>query len=116
MLGDAVQSENALSGFGLDDILNGGTGNDILTGGSGADIIELNVGDGLDTMTDFEDGLDIIDFAESSLTFADLAIADDGAGNTTITYTVDGSGNPVGQITLTGVDASLIDQEDFHFA
>lgn len=115
MLGDAASSENAVGGLGLEDELNGGVGDDTLTGGSGADIIHLNVGDGLDVMTDFEDGLDIIDFSESAIAFGDLAIAQNGA-DTTITYTVDGSSNPVDQITLTNTDASLIDQEDFHFA
>ncbi|MEL7036136.1 MAG: esterase-like activity of phytase family protein [Cyanobacteria bacterium J06592_8] len=65
-----------------DDILRGGLGNDTLTGddfsgGQGSDIFVLAIGEGTDTITDFEVGVDVIGLAES-LTVADLSIS----GNT----------------------------------
>ena len=39
-----------------DDTLEGGTGNDVLTGGAGNDTFVYTVGDGLDTITDFNFG------------------------------------------------------------
>lgn len=39
-----------------DDTLDGGTGNDSLTGGDGNDLFVYNVGDGADTITDFNAG------------------------------------------------------------
>jgi hypothetical protein len=38
------------------DTIEGGTGNDSLTGGTGNDVFVYNVGDGLDTITDFNTG------------------------------------------------------------
>lgn len=51
---------DALSGGGGNDYLNGGHGNDLLSGGSGIDTFAFNFGDGLDTVTDFTHGTDII--------------------------------------------------------
>jgi len=51
------------------DILNGGIGNDILTGGPGADRFIFNApSEGLDTITDFESGLDKLVFAKEAFT------------------------------------------------
>ena len=44
------------------DVLDGGTGDDILSGGSNKDRFVFAPGDGIDTVTDFEDGLDRLDF------------------------------------------------------
>ncbi|MGF1493134.1 MAG: phytase [Microcoleaceae cyanobacterium] len=62
-----------------DDVLNGGPGNDILSGDSGnlsggADLFVLAVGEGTDTIVDFEVGLDLIGLA-GGLTFADISVA-----------------------------------------
>ncbi|HEX9858990.1 MAG TPA: calcium-binding protein, partial [Paracoccaceae bacterium] len=43
------------------DLLFGGKGNDMLTGGGGADRFVFNTGDGHDTITDFQNGIDRID-------------------------------------------------------
>ncbi|MEL7038805.1 MAG: hypothetical protein AAFO04_24815 [Cyanobacteria bacterium J06592_8] len=61
-----------------DDLLRGGLGDDILTGddfsgGSGADTFILAVGEGTDTITDFEIGIDVIGL--EGLTFADLSLS-----------------------------------------
>ncbi len=44
------------SGGGGDDILIGGFGNDTLTGGGGRDLFHVTLGNGKDTMTDFQTG------------------------------------------------------------
>ncbi|MDY7021888.1 MAG: ParB-like protein, partial [Cyanobacteriota bacterium] len=61
-----------------DDLLRGGLGDDLLTGddfsgGSGADTFILAVGEGTDTITDFEVGIDVIGL--EGLTFADLSLS-----------------------------------------
>lgn len=114
LLGDAGQSDNAPSGFGLEDVLNGGAGDDILTGGSGADLIELDFGDGIDVMTDFEDGLDIIDLGATGLAFGDLTITD-AADGVHIAYETDAGGAVIGELILTDVTAAALAEEDFHF-
>ena len=114
ILGDAALSEKAPTGFGLEDVLNGGAGDDVLTGGSGADMIELDFGDGIDTMTDFEDGLDIIDLSATGLAFADLTITDSAEG-VHITYEMDAGDNAIGELILTDVLAADISDEDFQF-
>ncbi|MEF9605158.1 calcium-binding protein, partial [Paracoccus sp. PXZ] len=43
-----------------------GRGNDILTGGAGADVFEFERGDGRDIVTDFQNGVDRLDFDDFS--------------------------------------------------
>lgn len=45
-----------------DDLLEGSAGNDILTGNNGIDTFVLNAGKGVDVITDFELGLDVLEF------------------------------------------------------
>ncbi len=48
-----------------DDVLVGGTGSDELTGGAGADTFRIAQDeDSMDTITDFEDGVDVLDLSE----------------------------------------------------
>ncbi|MBW4680058.1 MAG: DUF4347 domain-containing protein [Microcoleus vaginatus WJT46-NPBG5] len=56
------------------DILTGDFGNDILTGGAGSDQFILGAGLGADTITDFEDGQDIL-LLGGGLTFDQLTIS-----------------------------------------
>jgi len=59
-------SANSVTGTEFADIITGGGGADILTGGSGADIFGYNApGDGADTITDFNFGVDKFQFAAS---------------------------------------------------
>uniref|UniRef100_UPI002613D565 FG-GAP-like repeat-containing protein n=1 Tax=uncultured Roseobacter sp. TaxID=114847 RepID=UPI002613D565 len=58
------------------DIVNGGTDDDVLTGLEGADRFEFVENDGADTITDFEDSIDLIQIAGQ--TFADLTITQSG--------------------------------------
>ena len=107
--------ENVLDGGEGNDTLNGGAGNDLLIGGSGADIIELDFGSGIDTVSDFEDGLDIIDLTAMGIGFASLEITDSAEG-VHIIYETDAGGDAIGEIILTGMLAENISEEDFHFS
>ncbi|WP_305851964.1 calcium-binding protein, partial [Ruegeria sp. HKCCD8929] len=100
--------DDTITGYSTDDILNGGAGNDTLTGGSGSDEFVFGDGFGLDQITDFADGSDMIRIDITGLTFADLSISDN-AGDAE----VDIAGH--GKITLSGVDASLLTEDDFLF-
>lgn len=87
-----------------DDIIWGGDGNDTLSGSSGADTFEVrsnDVGDGIDSVTDFvkgEDKLDISDILDGLYTdgvddIADFVqITDDGT-DTTVAVDQNGGGN-----------------------
>ena len=94
-----------IGGAGFDQLV-GGTGNDTLTGGADYDEFHITTGDGADTITDFEDGLDMI--VIEGLTYADLTITQNGA-DTEVDL---GSGT---MITLTAITATDIDQDDFVF-
>jgi len=92
--------------------LTGGAGDDQMTGGDGSDVfIFATAGsgmDGNDTITDFEHGTDIIRYDGGAF---DLA--------TGLTITQDGAdalvASDYGTIRLSGVDASLIDDNSFGF-
>ncbi|MEL6381247.1 MAG: esterase-like activity of phytase family protein [Cyanobacteria bacterium J06626_18] len=75
LFGDA--GDDAIWGDDGDDLLRGGLGNDTLTGddfsrGQGSDTFVLAMGEGTDTIVDFEVGTDFIGLADG-LTFADLS-------------------------------------------
>jgi 2',3'-cyclic-nucleotide 2'-phosphodiesterase (5'-nucleotidase family) len=74
---------DALWGDDGDDLLRGGSGNDILvgddfSGGNGADTFVLAVGEGTDTIVDFEVGVDLIQL-ENGITFEDLTLTASGS-------------------------------------
>ena len=76
LYGDA--DDDIIWGDDGDDLLWGGGGNDILTGdndsgGSGSDTFVLAVGDGTDTITDFEVGTDLIGLF-GTLSFGQLSL------------------------------------------
>ena len=80
------EGNDAIWGDDGDDILRGGLGHDSLTGdnfsgGSGTDTFVLAAGEGMDTIKDFEVGIDLIGLADG-LTFADLSLGQ--RGNATI--------------------------------
>ena len=53
--------EDVMDGRGGDDVLISTRGNDTMTGGSGADTFVFNPTGGTVTITDFEDGVDLLD-------------------------------------------------------
>jgi subtilisin-like proprotein convertase family protein len=55
-------SADLVSGGDGDDWIDAGLGKDRITGGAGRDTIVVRVGSGIDTVTDFQDGLDLIRF------------------------------------------------------
>jgi Ca2+-binding RTX toxin-like protein len=97
-----------LVGHSGNDTLDGGIGDDTLAGGSGADTFVFDGSWGDDTVTDFEDGIDLLDFTGSGLTFGDLSISQSGSD----TLVEDAFGN---SITLSGITASDITADDFLF-
>ena len=87
-------------------------GDDLLWGGEGGDRFFFVGNFGDDTIFDYEDGVDRINFADygAGLTFEDLVITDDGAGTGTL---IDAAG--FGTIALKGVSSALITEDDFRF-
>ena len=116
LIGD--DNDNYLNGNTGDDIVDGGNGNDLLnggwigndtiTGGAGADIFDFDWDWGNDTVTDFEDGLDMIDLSDTNLIFTDLTIVQ----NNTDVIITDPNGN---SITLENALVSNITADDFIF-
>lgn len=78
-----------------------------MTGGNGADRFVLAAGEGKDTITDFQDGTDLLVLA-GGLSFGQLTISNSGC-NTLIRLTNDGEQLAV----LTGINASKITSADF---
>ena len=97
-----------INGGAGNDNLRGQSGNDTLIGGDGADRFVFWENDGNDRIGDFADGSDKIQFIRTGNSFSDLDISNV-SGNAVIDY---GSGS----LTLTGVDASLLDTDDFIFS
>ncbi len=101
---------DVLKGGGGDDRLEGGKGVDRLTGQGGEDTFVFTRGAGADVVTDFRDGVDLLDFAGHSgvSAFGDLTITQIGDN----ALVMDGVG---GQITLLRVDANDLQDDDFLF-
>ncbi len=90
------------------DTINGGLGNDWFVGGAGADVFVFDANWGTDTVSDFEDGVDLLDLSGSGLTFADLTITQ--SGTSTI---ISGPGGNA--IELDNILAADITSADFIF-
>jgi Ca2+-binding RTX toxin-like protein len=93
-----------------DDALFGGLGSDTLTGGNGIDNFLLSTNSGIDTITDFEDGKDLLVLG-GGLTFSQLSITQENSA-TFIRFSA------TGEIlaSLNGVSASMINAADFSLA
>lgn len=108
---DGGKGNDLLRGGSGNDEIDGGRGNDMLFGGKGADIFKFESRDGTDTIGDFKNNVDRIEFDIDGLDFNDLTIKNNADGDAVITWN-----DPAGtSITLTGVDASKLDQSDFIF-
>ncbi len=81
-------NQDTLDGGRGADTLTGGTDNDELTGGLGRDTFIFNGGNaGQDTITDWQDGTDTIEFNSGLVdSFADLTIAGNGTTHVTVIY------------------------------
>ena len=104
---DGGAGDDTLIGYNDSDILTGGEGNDQLIGGFGNDTFIFGANSGNDTIDDYEDGRDILEFRDLVDDFSDLTITQDGA-NTVIT-----SAN--GTLTLLDTNSALLDASDFFF-
>lgn len=87
---NGLAGNDELYGVGGNDTLNGGTGNDFLYGGAGDDQYLWNVGDGNDTITDYDGttgvgGTDELVFG-AGITLANLTFAANSSGDLTVTY------------------------------
>ena len=116
MIAENVVIENVIGGSGDDvlignswsNVITGGAGNDALSGGAGDDTFVFTAGFGDDTLNDFAVGFDKIDVSALNVgTFADL-----------LGSTVDIGGQVAialaqGTITLTGVTAAQLVEDDF---
>ena len=109
---------DSLTGGSAADTLSGGSGNDTLTGGGAADIFVYNEivflprsnGFGTDSITDFKDGTDKLQFASGVATSIN-DMTRTGQGTTTVTLTLG-----EGTIVLHSTTAINIDSSDLIFA
>jgi Ca2+-binding RTX toxin-like protein len=98
---------DALGGGKGNDIIHGDEGNDKLSGGKGIDTFVFENGDGKDTIRDFGNGADLIDFSGQFASFDEIIdAATDGSKGVTITY-------EGGSVTLTGWE--IADLTEAHF-
>src|SRR5262249_23283159 len=108
---------DTLSGGNGNDVLGGRQGDDLLAGGAGNDTFVYSVrGEQHDTVTDFQQGQDVIDLAAANIgSFATLQqlLSTDAQGNAVITSVFDGVSS---MMTLTGVSAAQLTSADFVFA
>ncbi len=87
------QGNDTLLGGAGRDLIDGGRGNDLLTGGAGVDTFVFVPGDGSDTVTDYQHGVDIINIGAGPASFAGLSLLQVGAdaevrfGNVVFTLT-----------------------------
>jgi hypothetical protein len=91
------------------DVIAGGTGNDTLTGGAGADTFVFAPGDGVDLITDFQIGQDLLDLSAFSFSGFDAVAAAGSQSGGQATFTLDG-GTEFG---LAGVDIGDLSQDQF---
>ncbi len=106
---------DTLDGRGGDDTLEGGTGDDVMTGGLGDDTFVFADDHGRDTIMDFLAGAaggDVIDLRRltAAAGFTDVMAAAAQIGDDTVIDFGDGD-----SITLLGVDATQIEEQDFLF-
>ena len=100
------EDNDSLFGDAGDDLLFGGKGNDLLQGGLGNDTFSIFLGEGFDTIQDFQDGFDKIGLG--GLQFSQLTISQVGA-NAFIRNTSNGEF----LFNLQNISSSLITSVDF---
>ena len=106
---EGLEGDDTLIGDHGKDTLIGGIGNDYLEGGKDKDIFVLTVGEGIDTIADFENKKDLLGL-NNGLTFGQLTILQEGE-NTVVGIA---SSKEVLAI-LNNVDHGSIDQKDFTY-
>ncbi|HEX8232472.1 MAG TPA: hypothetical protein VF559_03880 [Caulobacteraceae bacterium] len=102
------KGNDTLDGGSGNDRLRGDHGNDVLTGGSGSDRFIFNRQGGTDRVTDFQDGVDKLDFTNFGLTPQQIINHADQVGDDVV-ITLD-----TGEVVrLEGFDKSQLDSSDF---
>jgi len=90
-----------IDGCGGADTIAGGTGNDTLSGGGGGDTFQFAIGDGADTITDFQIGSDLLSFDDVDV---GNITAETSGGDMIVTY---------GEDAISLVDVATDDLSDF---
>ena len=105
---------DTIYGDGGDDHIDGGTGDDVLRGGAGNDTFAFGIGCGSDTVADFQDGFDKLDFSRLPAigSAADLEIESVSATVTLVRF-FDGIEDV--ELTITGTAPIVLDHADFLF-
>jgi len=109
LAGDA--NNNTLTGGNANDTLSGMGGDDTLSGGAGLDIFIASQNNGNDTISDFENGLDLIDLSNASLAIneiSDLTISQTGT-DTLVSFSN-------GSFSLQNVQSDTLTFNDFIFS
>ena len=110
-----TDEDNEIDGNTGDDVPNGRDGNDTLTGGAGADVFEFvnsRFDDDNDIVTDFEVGVDKIDFSNNANAIDDFAEFLEKSEQSVEDVVVD-TGD--GTITLENVQLDDLTANDFYF-
>ena len=102
--------DDTLNGEAGDDTLIGGLGNDTLIGGEGADTFIFNEGDGIDTIVDFEAGVDSIQLGDfrSDFDVADALSSAQQDGDDAVLSLGEAT-----SVRLAGVDVNSLSENDF---
>ncbi|SIS90839.1 beta strand repeat-containing protein [Neptunomonas antarctica] len=103
-----LAGDDRLSGGVGEDLINGGAGDDILSGGENADTFFFKVGSGNDVISDFEQGVDIIDVSGYGFVDFNALTIDVGTEASVIDF---GAGDTVSVVGVASLDSS-----DFIFA
>jgi Ca2+-binding RTX toxin-like protein len=107
-----------LDGGDGNDVLHGGQGNDLLTGGAGADSFAFSGSNGMDTITDFQAGLDKIDihgYGAALASFSDLAGQMAQVGSD-VQINLGARAAGAGMIVLQNTQLAAMSAADFSFA
>ncbi|SLN73469.1 Serralysin precursor [Falsiruegeria litorea R37] len=107
--GDVItgsDAANSLSGEGGNDLLNGGEGDDLLTGGAGEDIFVFEGDFGNDAITDFQVGVDRLDFSDFGPDFAENVVTTQDGADALLTLAN-------ASVRLEGVSAETLTDDDF---
>jgi Ca2+-binding RTX toxin-like protein len=104
--------DDTISGGACNDILHGDEGRDVLAGGSGANVFHFRVGSGIDTITDFTNGVDTLFLDENLLLGApeDFDINDFATltgGNLTLLFMIEETITFINGITIAQLSGNI---------
>jgi Ca2+-binding RTX toxin-like protein len=108
-----LKGNDTMNGGGGNDVIQGGKGNDALTGGGGLDGFYFAMGDGKDTVSDFNaDDMNLVEHDYIGAKFEDVTVSATGTGG--VDTLIDFGGGST--ITLLGVLSTDISANDFFVA